>query len=246
MPRQSTPYLFGVVALLVSLLQETHSFVPLTTKSSRLFTAINDGGPSYASFSHKKHKSSSNLHLAVNPVVVGSAVGHLIGGTIATPFVIDAVKTWYACIPLPSWTPPDNIFAPVWTILYTCLGVAAARVAQVAQGGWKSTPLLLWAFHFALNLSWAPLFFGMAKLRAALVVNLLMLVTMPFIITLYAAVDRTAALLLLPYFAWLTFATFLNQAICKLNPMDGNGYSNAVIQREITKLQKDAAKRVGL
>jgi tryptophan-rich sensory protein len=185
-------------------------------------------------------------HLAVDPTVVGSAVFHVIAGSAATPFVIKAVKTWYRRIPLPSWTPPDNIFAPVWTVLYACLGIAAARVASLAKGGWKSTPILLWAVHLALNLSWAPLFFGLAKLRTGLIVNVLMLATMPFVLKSYAAVDPTSAVLLLPYLGWLTFATFLNQAICKLNPMDGKGYSNAMLQADIVKLQKDAAKKVGL
>jgi tryptophan-rich sensory protein len=55
---------------------------------------------------------------------------------------------------------------------------------------------------------------------------------MPLIISAYTGVDPTSALLLLPYLGWLTFATFLNQAICKLNPMDSNGYNNAMIQKE--------------
>ena len=124
------------------------------------------------------------------------------------------------------------------------MGIAAARVAAVK--GWKSTPLLLWALHLTLNLSWAPFFFGMAKLRAGLLINCLMVVSLPVVLKLYAAVDTTAALLLLPYFVWVVFATFLNQTICKLNPMDGTGYSNAMVQKDIAMSQKEAAKKAGL
>lgn len=183
----------------------------------------------------------------IEPVLLlGSAVGHILGGNLATPIVIDAVKTWYTRIKKPSWTPPNKIFAPVWTLLYGSLGVALARVAHASAGNWQSLPVLAWGCHYALNLVWAPLFFGMAKLRTALVVNYLLVASMPVIFKLFAAVDRTAALLLVPYTAWIVFATILNHSICKLNPMDGTGYSRALMEKEIAALQKEAARKVGL
>lgn len=189
--------------------------------------------------------SSSKLAVAINPVVA-SAIGHVIGGNLATPFVIGAVKSWYAKISLPSWTPPNGVFAPTWIMLYSSLGVAVARVAAASTQGWKSFAVGLWGAHFLLNLTWAPVFFGMAKLRAGLAINCLMVASLPFLFTMFRAVDQTASLLLLPYSAWLIFATFLNLAICKLNPMDGSGYSNALFEADLAKLQKDAAKFAGL
>ena len=56
-------------------------------------------------------------------------VGCVVGGPLGTPFVVGAIKTWYRKISLPSWTPPDRIFAPVWTSLYAMMGLATARVA---------------------------------------------------------------------------------------------------------------------
>jgi len=193
---------------------------------------------------HKQRTSPTSLALAVNPVVV-SAVGHVIGGNLAVPIVIDAVKTWYTKIPLPSFTPPNGIFAPTWLLLYSSLGVAVARVAAASSRGWKSPAVVLWGLHYLLNLAWAPLFFGRAKLRAGSVVNYFMVASLPFLFHMYAAVDRTAALLLLPYSAWLIFATILNQAVCKLNPMDGNGYNNAMFEADLANLQKQAANSVG-
>lgn len=189
-----------------------------------------------------KFLSSSSLK-AIPPAVV-SAIGHVIGGNLATPFVIGAVSTWYARIQLPSWNPPNGVFAPTWIALYSMMGVAAARMAAIQ--GWKSPTLMLWWGHYLLNLVWAPLFFGFAKLRVACVVSAAMAASMPFIIARYAAVDRTAALLLLPYTAWITFATVLNAAICKLNPVDNDGYSEAKLQMQIANLQKEAGKKVGL
>jgi translocator protein len=192
---------------------------------------------------HRHIKVSPTAIASLGPTVA-SSVGHVIAGTLATPFVIKAVKTWYARIPLPTWTPPNNIFAPVWTFLYASIGVAVARVARVK--GWQSIPVVLWSLHMALNLSWAPLFFGMAKLRAGLVVQCMMVASLPVLMVMFAAVDSTAALLLMPYMAWISFATVLNYAICKLNPMDGTGYSNAMLEADIAKLQKEAAQKVGL
>ena len=189
---------------------------------------------------------TSLTSVAINPMVA-SAVGHVIGGNLAVPFVIHAVKTWYAKIPLPSWTPPNGVFAPTWVCLYSSLGVAVARVAAASSKGWKSLPVALWFAHYLLlNLSWAPLFFGKAKLRAGLFVNYAMVASLPPLFIMFAAVDRTASLLLLPYSAWLIFATILNQAICKLNPMDGNGYSNALFEADLANLQREAAKFAGL
>lgn len=192
---------------------------------------------------HDINISPTATAAALGPIVA-SAVGHVIAGNLATPFVIQAVTTWYARIPLPSWTPPNGIFAPVWLALYASIGVAVARVARVR--GWQSSPVALWGIHMALNLWWAPLFFGMAKLRAALIVNCIMVASLPVLMALFAAVDPTAALLLVPYTVWVSFATVLNYAICKLNPMDGAGYSNAMLEAGIAKLRKEAAQKVGL
>ena len=195
------------------------------------------------SSSHPSLSSSSSL-TAIPSSAVYSAVGHVIGGNLATPFVIDAVKTWYGRIPLPSWCPPNGIFAPVWLALYSMIGIAASRVAAIK--GWKSPIMIMWGCHYVMNLIWAPLFFGMAKLRAACIVNAALVASMVPIIYNFYAVDPTAAFLLLPYTVWITFATALNVAICKLNPMDGTGYSNAMLEAQIARLQKDATQRVGL
>lgn len=241
------------LAGLVVALAEVGAFVPPTATSLRnhahapsLYNPLPDKeslqpNPFAERLGPRKQSISS---LAAIPPSVVSAVGHVLGGNLATPFVIDAVKTWYARIPLPTWCPPNGIFGPVWVVLYSMIGVAASRVAAIK--GWKSPTMLLWVAHYALNLIWAPLFFGMAKLRAAAVVNAVMTLSMAPIIYFYNAVDPTAALLVLPYTAWITFATFLNVAICKLNPMDGKGFSEAKLQAGIAKLQKDAAKKVGL
>ncbi len=185
-------------------------------------------------------RGSAPAVVMVAPSTARWAVGCVIGGTVGTPFVIRATQTWYRRIPLPAWTPPDRIFAPTWTTLYAMMGVAAARVARIS--GATSPAVLLFMAHYCLNVLWAPVFFGLQKLRFALFMNFALIASLAVLIVQYAAVSRSSALLLLPYMAWLVFATALNVAICKLNPTS-QGYSNARLQADTARLQKLAYER---
>lgn len=185
--------------------------------------------------------TKTSLHLiSVPQTTIVSTLGHVVGGVTGTPIVIKATKKggWYRRIGLPTWTPPDRIFAPVWTILYSCMGYAFSRIGR--STGFLSAPAILWLVHYALNLSWAPMFFGMQRLRLALFVNWGMLATLSAIIPWYWRIDRVAGMLLLPYAAWLIFATALNAEICRLNPTV-NGYNEAKLQADLLDLQKKAA-----
>ena len=204
---------------------------------------------------------SSSSRLAALPPAVAWAACHIIGGCSGTAFVIPATRAggWYRKIDLPPWTPPDRIFGPVWTVLYGCMGVAASRVflrtaaasasspAASASGlllllPSLSLPLRMWFAHYALNLAWAPLFFGAKRLRAAMVTSVLLVATLVPTVAQFLAVDRAAGLLLLPYLGWVTFATFLNGEICRRNPTDGGGYNSARFQAGLLRLQADAAR----
>ena len=181
---------------------------------------------------------------AAAPVLVSTApiswcIGCVVGGTAGTPFVVGAIKTWYRKISLPTWTPPDRIFAPTWTSLYAMMGFATAQVAGLR--GVASAPVLHFIAHYAVNLLWAPVFFGLQRLRPALFMNYALTLSLGVLIAQYAAVSATTALLLAPYLCWLLFATALNYRICALNP---GAYNNARWQADLAKLQKRAASMV--
>jgi tryptophan-rich sensory protein len=131
----------------------------------------------------------------------------------------------------------------------------------MAAGVSSSNALNLWKIHYVLNLLWAPLFFGFQYLRVGLVINFALVSTLLVIMKLFYAIDPVSAYLQLPYFLWLIYATKLNQAICKLNPMIngmnearlqadlcfyGEGYNDAMLEYDIAKLQAAAAKYAGL
>ena len=138
-------------------------------------------------------------------------------GAAPAYFVVQNLEPWYASLKKPSWSPPNNIFAPVWTSLYALIGLACAR-ALGAPGSAPRAALNAWAVQFVLNLSWAPLFFGAHRIRLAFFVSCALLASAISMTAAFAAVSSgLTPLLLVPYLAWLVFATGLNLSLWRLN-----------------------------
>ena len=188
------------------------------------------------------------------------SVGHIFGGCIGTPLVARATKSWYKRISLPPWTPPNFIFGPVWTTLYGLMGFSVSRIAKSGVP-MANIATKLWSIHYALNLLWAPIFFGMKRLRLGFIVNLILIATLVVTLPIFHRIDPLSAYLQVPYLSWLIFATMLNHSICQLNPtvggineamvqadlcISGPGYNDAMLQSDIKKLQTAAAKYAGL
>lgn len=121
---------------------------------------------------------------------------------------------FYAALQKPAWTPPNEVFSPVWMVLYVMIALAG-WIAWRAQG---FGPLLwLWLLQLGLNAAWAYLMFGEKQVFSALVdIGVLWLVILAFIVVAWP-VRRSAALLFVPYFLWVTFAAALNFEIWRLN-----------------------------
>ncbi len=124
---------------------------------------------------------------------------------------------WYEELAKPAWNPPSWVFGPVWTVLYAMMALAAWRVWL--RGGWALQKIALGLFvvQWALNALWTPLFFGLHRPDWALVEILVLLLAIFATTRAFWRVDRTAGLLLLPYAAWVAFATALNFAIWRMN-----------------------------
>ena len=125
---------------------------------------------------------------------------------------------WFADLNKPSWNPPSWLFGPVWTLLYIAMAVAAWLVWRT--GGWKlRTPALaLFRFQWLLNALWTPLFFGLHRIDLALIDITLMWLAIAATIAAFYRISKSSAYLLIPYLAWVTFATALNFAIWRINP----------------------------
>jgi tryptophan-rich sensory protein len=121
---------------------------------------------------------------------------------------------WYASLNKPSFNPPNWIFGPVWTVLYGLIGCAGWRLWRDDVGPW---PKRLWAAQLVLNFLWSPFFFGMHAIGVGLAIIMTLLATIVLLILTTWPRERIAALLLMPYAAWVAFATALNLALYRLN-----------------------------
>ena len=138
--------------------------------------------------------------------------------TLGASVVQTSVDTWYAELAKPAFTPPDRLFGPVWTLLYVLMAVAAWRVWRAADRDTARGPLTLFALQLALTLGWTVVFFGLLKIGAAVATIIVLDVGVIVTVLAFRTVDRIAALLMVPYLAWVAFATILNIAIWRLNP----------------------------
>ena len=122
---------------------------------------------------------------------------------------------WYKGLSKPGWTPPNWLFPIAWTALYIAIAVAAARVAPLNG---SAHALAFWALQIALNTLWTPVFFGLRRLWGGVVVISGLWLAVLFTAIAMWPLDRTAALLFVPYLAWVSFAAALNLAVARRNP----------------------------
>lgn len=137
-----------------------------------------------------------------------------ITGSMFTPSVDPA---WYASLRKPSFNPPNWVFAPVWTMLYVLIALSAWLVWR--RVGWRDggRALSWWFAQLALNAAWTPVFFGAHRIGLALAIIVGLLVAISGTIFAFRRQHALAAAMLLPYLAWVAFATLLNASIWRLN-----------------------------
>ncbi|MEV0395988.1 TspO/MBR family protein [Polymorphospora rubra] len=114
----------------------------------------------------------------------------------------------------PPWAPPSSVFGPVWTVLYATIAVAGWLVWRRAGFG---PALYVWTAQLVLNAIWTPIFFGAGRYGLAFLDIVVLWVLVGATVVLFWRVSRPAALLLVPYWAWVTFASALNLAVWRMN-----------------------------
>lgn len=124
---------------------------------------------------------------------------------------------WYKQLAKPSWTPPDQIFAPVWTILYILMAIAAWLVWRKAGFAAAALPLALFVIQLALNALWTWLFFGLEKPGFAFAEIVVLWVAIVLTVVAFWRQNSLAGALLVPYLAWVSFAAALNYCIWRMN-----------------------------
>lgn len=146
---------------------------------------------------------------------VVSIAAALAVGALSGLSSMDGMKE-FAELKQPPLSPPGWLFPVVWTVLYTLMGISAARV--YLEGGEEARPaLIIYAVQLIVNALWTPIFFELELRLVAFVWLLLLIGLVIYMITLFRKVDRTAAYLQIPYLAWLIFAAYLNFGVFVLN-----------------------------
>ncbi len=138
-------------------------------------------------------------------------------GLIGSLFTITSIPTWFAALDKPWFSPPNWIFGPVWTLLYTLMGIAAFLIYRQRKHPQAKQAMVAYSVQLTLNAAWSIIFFGSHAIGLALVEIIAMWAAIVWTIALFARVDRRAAWILVPYLAWVSFATMLNAALWRLN-----------------------------
>lgn len=121
---------------------------------------------------------------------------------------------WYRGLAKPRWTPPDWLFPVAWMVLYLAMSAAAARVAMLPDTG---LALALWSVQIALNTLWTPVFFGLRRIGAGLVIIFLLWLAVAATMVAFWQHDAIAGALFAPYLAWVTVAGMLNRSVWHRN-----------------------------
>ncbi len=159
-----------------------------------------------------KPAATTNYALLAACIVVCLAVG-----AAGTFFTAPNITGWYAHLSKPSFTPPNWLFGPVWTLLYVLMGIALYLVAIDNSHPHHKRAVVIFAGQLALNFAWSLVFFGLKNpLYGLCVIIALDLVIIATIIAFWR-VNCKAACLLLPYLAWCLFASALNLFVWRLN-----------------------------
>jgi translocator protein len=143
----------------------------------------------------------------------------VIGAAVALASIVGALSAanaagQYGQLEQPAWAPPSWLFGPVWTVLYVMIAISGWLVWQRVGLG---KAMGVFAAQLVLNVLWTPIFFGAEMFALAFVDIVALWVLIGLTIYQFAKVSRLAAALLVPYWAWVTFASALNYAIWQLN-----------------------------
>lgn len=139
-------------------------------------------------------------------------------GLIGTIFTVSSIENWYKLLNQPSFQPPNWLFGPVWTILYTFMGISlyliwikGTKKKEVRQA------IKLFFIHLILNSSWSIVFFGLHNILFALINIVILWILIVVVMVKFYKIDKKASFILIPYLAWVSFATVLNYYIWLMN-----------------------------
>ena len=139
-------------------------------------------------------------------------------GIVGLFFTTSAIPVWYNTLNKPFFNPPSWVFGPVWTILYAMMGISFFLIwTNKSQVPKKRQTIIVFFTQLLLNAIWSPIFFGMRSPFTGLVVIIILWIFILLTMFNFYKISKTAGLLLIPYFIWVSSATILNFSIWQLN-----------------------------
>lgn len=121
---------------------------------------------------------------------------------------------WYNALKKPGFTPPNWMFPVAWSIVYLLIAWAGYRLTLLPD---SQTLLALWSAQIALNTLWSPVFFGLHRMFAGMIILTLLWLTVALMVVMAFRIDTMTGAILLPYLAWLSVATALNFSVLRRN-----------------------------
>lgn len=141
-----------------------------------------------------------------------------LAGRLGAIFTTPAIPTWYASLAKPAFQPPNWLFFPVWTTLYTLMGIAAFLVWRKGLGQRQvQVALGIFAIQLVLNTAWTIIFFGLYSLFGAVIAIVFLWIAILVNIVTFWRMSKVAGALLIPYILWVSFAGILNYSVWMLN-----------------------------
>jgi len=127
------------------------------------------------------------------------------------------IASWFVGLNKPFFSPPNWLFAPVWTVLYAMMAIAFWRVWTLGRGTALEVAALAFAIQLVLNVAWSGAFFGLHMPWLALIDIIALILAIIATMGAFSRIDGLASWMLIPYLAWVSFASVLNAAIWWLN-----------------------------
>ena len=149
-------------------------------------------------------------------IAIGVVITELVG-ILGSGLTAGAIPDWYSTLVKPWFSPPNWLFAPVWTLLFAMMGIAFGLIWDTQTKVDKDKAYSAFYIQLILNFLWSIIFFGVKQPFLAFLEILMLGLFISICIQEFLKINRTAGLLLVPYLGWVSFATILNLAIVILN-----------------------------
>jgi benzodiazapine receptor len=140
-----------------------------------------------------------------------------LAGVVGSIFTTPAIPTWYESLRKPFFNPPDWVFSPVWISLYILMGISLFMVWRNLDHPKVKTGFIFFFAQLILNILWSIAFFGLRSPFLGFIDIILLWIAILFTIQNFLKISKTAGLLLIPYFLWVSFAALLNFNLWILN-----------------------------